>query len=125
MSNIEKSRSDLDKKLSKLGYVHPKTHQQANNHGYYTINVKDKKGSYKPSKKNHNPYKSFTGKMDEEKGNISTKQKSDICPMCGEKALYRCECKEYRDMMCKNKHVWWYTVNGQLIKGDPHFNEED
>lgn len=118
--NRNKAINEVESKLSSKGYVHPDVHHRPNSDAYTTINIKDKNAVYQRSSKPNIPYASFNHKKMSD--NLTEVQKTDICPMCDTKALYKCDCYEFHDMMCKNNHVWWVNTNGQVINGDPHFD---
>ena len=117
--DVARAQNDLDAKLAAMGYEHPEKPQAPSNHHYKTINVKDEKGQYEASNKSANPYRHFS----EQEDDYSKRYSTDICPLCNTKALFRCECKEYKDMMCKNNHVWWMDEKGHIHQGDPHEEE--
>lgn len=100
------------------GYVHPERPHLPGANPYKTINVESDKAQYESNKKPALPYKHFSTSAEPE-----SIQKNDVCPACGQTALYRCECKKYSDMMCQNRHVWYVTREGKVIFGDPHENE--
>ena len=120
MSDIARAKNDLDTKLAKMGYVHPEKPQMGSDDRYHTIDVKDEKAVYQTSDKYANPYSNFSGEMKSSENTAKTIQKTDICPECDTKALFRCECEEFGDQMCKNNHVWYVNKQGQIINGDPH-----
>ena len=120
MSDIQRAKNDLDAKLAKMGYVHPENPQMGSNKRYRTIDVKDENAVYQASNHKDTPYSNFSGEMKVEK----VVQRTDICPECDTKALFRCECKEFGDQMCKNNHIWWVNPQGQVINGDPHIFDQ-
>jgi hypothetical protein len=115
MSDVTRAKNELDAKLASMGYVHPEKPQMGHGNLYKTIDVKDEKAVYQSSKV-RNPYRNFT-EQEEPQEQV---QRTDICPRCDTKALYRCECQEFGDQMCQNNHVWWVNKQGQIINGDPH-----
>jgi len=116
--NRDQAINDLESKLATRGYVHPDTHQGPSADPYAVINVKEQNAVYQRSTKPVIPYASFTPNQDTP--NEKTVNRPTVCPVCDNKALYMCECTEFKDMMCKNSHVWWVNTAGQIINGDPH-----
>lgn len=81
-----------------------------------------------------NPYKSvsetntqgyMSGKQDiyakYDEGQLD-KPKMRVCPTCESPATYVCGC-EKGEVMCNNRHTWWFRKNGSLVLGDPHEDE--
>lgn len=104
-NNIETDRKDLQIK----GYVHPSeiiTSSESNI--YKTFNTESKKGDY-TSANQPNTYATFSENSTQPAG----------CPVCGEEALYVCNC-EKKDKQCSKGHVWHINKSGHITKGDPH-----
>lgn len=125
MSNENYNRNNIDQKLKESGYVHPETDNCNTDPTYMSYN-NDNKGDTYVSGNSSNPYANFSADIEktDSKGNKITKQILSICPICDTKAYYSCEC-EYKDLMCKNKHVWFITDTGKLVIGDPHSDDEN
>jgi len=107
-------RNELEQKLAKQGYQHPETPAQ-NVSAYQKYS--DGKGNDPYTSQVYDPYATFDT---EDKPKVT--QKSDICPVCQQKALYTCECAD-GEFMCSAGHAWYFLVSGKLVIGDPH--EED
>jgi len=106
MSDISKAKQQL----KNSGYVHPTDLNSASNNQYKTYNSEEKTKSVYNSSKASSVYAKFTEKECELKLG---------CPICGEKALYACNC-EFNDKACKNNHVWYTNKDGKITEGDPH-----
>lgn len=103
MSNMPTSRE----KLHISGYVHPSETIPAVKNEYKIFNTESDEKDY-VSVKAKPVYAVF-----------SDKQSFNMCPTCGEKALYVCNC-ELKDKQCANGHVWHINKEGKITKGDPH-----
>lgn len=114
MSEQKYNADTVERTLKSMGYVHPSSPKQTPK--YKVINVEDEKGKYKTSNNSVTPYKSFTQSTD--LTNLSVKESN--CPVCFTTPLFICECTEYKDMMCKNNHIWYFDSKGQVIIQDPH-----
>lgn len=108
MSEIEKARQNL--KIS--GYQHPtEIIAPTSTKQYKSLNTESKEKNY-VSASNKSIYATFTPKDPSNPDNQS-------CPLCGEDALYECECK-YKDKQCSKGHVWYINKEGKIQNGDPH-----
>lgn len=116
MSDKKYNADSVERTLKSMGYVHPSSPKQTPK--YKVINIEDEKGKYKTSDKSVNPYKSFS----QSTNTSDFVSKASTCPVCFTDPLFICECAEYKDMMCKNNHIWYYDAKGQVILQDPHEN---
>jgi len=110
MSDIERAKQ----KLAASGYVHPSNNNPSVDNNYKSFNSEEKTKDVYNTSKAPSIYATFT-----------EREESLVlgCPICGEKALYACEC-EFEDKACKNKHVWYTNKEGKITEGDPHENED-
>lgn len=115
MSDKKYDIDSVERNLKNMGYVHPSSPKQTPK--YKVINVDDKKGKYKTSNYSVNPYKKFS------QSTTDIIPKESTCPICFTDPLFRCECTEYKDMMCINNHIWYYDKQGQVVIKDPHEND--
>lgn len=123
MSDGSYNRNNIDQKLKESGYVHPETDNTNTDPTYMSY----KEGDFYVSNNTYSTYANFNTDVEktDSKGNkVSAKQTLTICPICDTKAYYSCDC-EYKDLMCKNKHVWFLTETGKLVIGDPHSDDEN
>ena len=94
-------RSEVDQKLTDMGYVHPTN-----------------------DNRDTNPYKQYSEQgenvyISNGSGNpYGVLGKDDVCPECYNKALYKCPCP-IGEFMCSLNHMW-YVKNGKVISEDPH-----
>jgi hypothetical protein len=107
----------MSDKKDPIGYVHPEQPHLPGAYQYKTINVINEKAQYQSSTKPALPYKNFSQQPEDIQEKV---QRNDVCPACGEVALYRCECKQFGDQMCKNRHIWYVTREGKVVFADPH-----
>lgn len=110
-NNIEEARRSLDRKLADMGYQHPTTDNQ--NRNIYKTYKESGDDTYVSQE--YTRYATFNANEQKE----IEKPENDICPLCDTKALYRCGC-EIGEMMCKQNHMWYYTMQGEVKIGDPH-----
>ena len=121
--NTDDAMKKVDSQLSKMGYEHPTESNSSRHNQYMNYSVsEDQKtsgmGEY-TAPTFYDPYASFNA---DEKTNDT--QKTDICPVCDQKAMYSCNCLD-ADMMCKQGHIWFVLKNGTVKVGDPHEDELD
>lgn len=110
MNDIERAKQQL----ASSGYVHPSNTNSSADKKYKTFNSEEKTKNVYNSSAASSDYAKFTEK--EETLSLG-------CPICGEDALYACNC-EFRDKACKNNHVWYINKDGKITEGDPHENED-
>lgn len=109
---MNKNMEKAEKQLKNMGYVHPEN-DNINTISTYS-NYNDSGQTYTAS--SHETYSKYN--------EFEIKSNLDICPQCNNKTLFICECAEYKDRMCKNKHIWYIDKKGKIIIGDPH-NDDD
>lgn len=118
------NRCDVDKHLQNVGYSHPETTNI--NKSLYKIYSGDSNSVYK-STNSANIYRTKENAYEtDENGNEiissstnSSVPKEEICPVCQTPALFKCPCKEYGELLCKNNHYWYFKDNTKIV-GDPH-----
>ena len=99
-----------ENKISVSGYEHPTELILSNprtNKKYKIFNNGTDKSPYVSSGQKYK-YLRYTDKKTQ-----------NICPECGEEALYECKC-DNKDKQCSNGHVWYINKEGFITKGDPH-----
>jgi hypothetical protein len=107
--SIDQARKMLESKLSK--YSHPeKVNAQSGNRSTYQAYSEQATDVY--VSQNTDVYATFDDKLTPDVGNTET------CPICEERAVYRCNCN-LAETMCSKGHIWRY-VKGKCIQGDPH-----
>jgi hypothetical protein len=114
--DINNLRDKLEKKLAEKGYEYSDEPYQ-NNYGtnpYKSVSDNDTSSYMSPKQDIYAKY----DENNEEKPVLKT------CPVCELPALYVCNC-EKAEVMCKNKHAWWFKKDGSLVLGDPHEEEDD
>ena len=117
MSDIERARNTLDAQLASMGYQHPSGNPSNGQGSVYKAYNENKDGDVYVSQ-DQGVYATFNA----DKKTHQEVQKTDICPVCDQKAMYACNCP-IGEMMCKNNHMWYVEKTGKVVLGDPHENE--
>ena len=115
-------RQSAELALHNGGYEHPEN----NNHtkSSYKKYISNEKNPYTSCSKNRD-YKTtllaYEHDRDRDVKNLNTRVIEGLgnCPVCSEIAEFRCTCKEFREVKCKNNH-YWFMLNNTIIVGDPH-----
>jgi hypothetical protein len=109
---MDKNMKRAEQQLSNMGYVHPENDNRnvATYSNYNEIGDPYTLGTYDTYSK-YNEIETVSNNL-------------DTCPQCNNKVLFICECDEYKDRMCKNKHMWYIDKKGKIVMGDPHMNED-
>jgi hypothetical protein len=133
MSDNNHDRNSLEQKLKVSGYVHPDTDNTNTTPTYMSYREGDTYVS-----QSYDVYANFNSEDNKQENennsnmnklSLNQQQKNTnklvltVCPVCDSKAFYSCDC-EYADLMCKNRHVWFTTKQGNVIVRDPHEDEE-
>jgi hypothetical protein len=113
-------RQSAEIALSNMGYKHPDNNTTKSEYKKY---IGDNKNPYTSCLEN-NDYKTKilayeTNTKDNKISKNSSVDRFGKCPVCFERAEFRCTCKEFREVRCKNNH-YWFMKNDKIIVGDPH-----
>ena len=114
--DIDNLRSKLEAKLAEKGYEYSdEPYGGGNNANPYKSVSETDTDTYMSQKQD------IYAKYDE---NSAEKPQMRICPTCELPAMYVCNC-EKAEVMCKNRHAWWFKKDGTLVLGDPHEDDEE
>lgn len=120
--------------LSEKGYVHPTSHSYTTDCVYKKFNPSDGK-SYQ-NQQGYGVYQTVDQNVIDDgtgttiatidkpnKGGEKIQVNPTDCDICGYKAISKCECDQYSELMCEKGHMWWFS-NNKRFYGDPHEQDD-
>ena len=113
-------RQSAELALHNGGYEHPENNNYTKSS--YKKYISNEKNPYTSCSKNRDYKTTLLAYERNKNDNSSTNSQintTNICPVCSETAEFRCTCKEFMEVRCKNNH-YWFMLNNNIIVGDPH-----